>query len=127
MRIFLLVDKMTKPIVNVSDLAGEQISGVAFVCDYVEFHFDGPILRSLSPPMAIVNGRRYKFPENGSRDALCTIIGSTVRRIELEDDQALQITTSNDRQVIIGLNSESRSGPEAMHFVPEQGGPIQVW
>jgi hypothetical protein len=30
------------------DLVGRGISAVAFACDGVEFHFDGPILRSRS-------------------------------------------------------------------------------
>jgi len=118
---------MRKSITEVHDLVGEEISAVAFVRDYVEFHFDGPILRSESNPRVIVQGVEYHFPEPGSRDALCRVIDSTVRAIDLEDDRQLELTTSNDCRVIIPLDAASLRGGEAMHFVPKPGGPMQVW
>ena len=112
---------------ELSDLVGEEISAVCFVRDYVEFHFDGSILRSLSNPSVSVDGGRHRFPEPRSRDALCRVIGSTVREVKLEEGHALTLTTTNDLEITIPLDAENLRGPEAMHFVPQLNGPIQVW
>lgn len=112
---------------SVQELVGEEVSAVAFVRDYVEFHFDGPILRSLSNPSIAADGIVLRFPEPGSRDALCRVIGSMVDSVDLDEDRVLVLTTRNDCRITIPLDLESRSGPEAMHFVPELNGPIQVW
>jgi hypothetical protein len=57
------------------DLAGSELSGVCFVRDYVEFRFDGPVLRSLASPVAVVDGVRFESPDAGSTDALRQLIG----------------------------------------------------
>jgi len=54
---------MSKDIRDLSDLVGEEMSAVCFGRDYVEFHFDGPILRSLSNPSAFVDGKEHHFPD----------------------------------------------------------------
>ncbi len=112
---------------HLSDLRGEEISAVCFVRDYVEFHFDGPILRCLSNPTIVVQGVEYRFPEPGSRDALCQVIGLTVREMTMEECQALKMTTTGDCKITIPLDTEHLRGPEAMHFVPQLNGPTQVW
>lgn len=118
---------MSKDIRELSDLVGEEISAVCFVRDYVEFHFDGSILRSLSNPSVFVHGTKHRFPEAGSRDALCRVIGSAVRAVNLEEQRALKVTTTDDCEITIPLDAKNLRGPEAMHFVPQLNGPIQVW
>ena len=118
---------MNKDIQELSDLVGEEISAVCFVRDYVEFHFDGPILRSLSNPVTCYHGTEHRFPEPGSRDALCGLIGSTVRAVNLEEHRALKVITSDGCEITIQLDAMNRDEPEAMHFVPQMNGPIQVW
>jgi hypothetical protein len=114
---------------RVEDLRGMEVSGVAFVCDYVEFYFGGPfpILRSLSDPWVTSEGTEYRFPGPGSRDALCRVIGSAVRTVELEENDTLELTMSNDCKITIPLDPLSLHGGEAMHFVSEYNGPIEVW
>jgi len=53
---------------TVESLAGEELSAVSFVRDYVEFHFDGPVLRALTNPRVEIDGETISFPEPGSRD-----------------------------------------------------------
>ncbi|WP_218080305.1 hypothetical protein [Anthocerotibacter panamensis] len=118
---------MSKDIRELSDLVGEEISAVCFVRDYVEFHFDGSIVRSLSNPSVFVDGRQHRFPEPSSRDALCRVIGSTVRAVNLEEQRALKVTTADDCEITIPLDAKNLRGAEAMHFVPQLNGPIQVW
>ena len=118
---------MSKEILQISDLVGEEISAVCFVRDYVEFHFDGPIVRSLSNPSVFVHGMQHRFPESGSRDALCRVIGSTIRAVKLDEHHSLKLRTTDDCEITIPLDAENLRGPEAMHFVPRLNGPIEVW
>src|SRR5690349_1459382 len=38
-------------------LAGEVLNAVAFVMDYVEFHFNGPKLTAVTDPLVTINAR----------------------------------------------------------------------
>jgi hypothetical protein len=103
------------------------VSAVCFVRDYVEFHFDGPLLRSLSNPLVTVGGRQHRFPDVGSRDALCRAIGETVTGLVIADGSAATLHMSGGCAIVIPLDKASLQGPEAMHFMPQLGGPLQVW
>jgi hypothetical protein len=54
-------------------LVGEQLNRVAFVMDYVEFGFNGSVLRALTDPIIEGEGGRLRFPEAGSRDARSSV------------------------------------------------------
>jgi hypothetical protein len=87
------------------DLIGREISAVAFFRDCVEFHFDGPILRSRADPQVAVGEAVYCFPKPGSRDALCLVIGATVQSLDLDDSRHLEFTTSNGCRVRLPLGA----------------------
>lgn len=118
---------MAKAFSDIRDLLDEELSAVAFVQDYVEFHFSGPILRSISNPSILCDGIEFRFPEAGSRDALCKAIGSTIRKITLVDDKLFRFVTSNGCDVRIPLDELSRRSGEAMHFIAGPNQPLQVW
>jgi hypothetical protein len=62
---------MVTSVLSVEDLRGLQLGGVAFVRDYAELLFDGPIVRCYAPPQVVTEVGSVRFPEEGSRDALC--------------------------------------------------------
>jgi len=108
-------------------LVGEQLNTVAFVMDYVEFKFNGPVLRALTHPIIEVGGVRLRFPEPGSRDALCSLIGSEVASVEIADDDRIELRLASDRTLTIPLDRESRMGLEAAHYVPAaEDGSLRV-
>ena len=116
-----------KAIEKIEDLIAEEISGVGFLLDYIELYFDGPILRFLTNPLIQISRAEFQFPEMNSRDALCSLIGEEVRSIRLEDLRSMELITTTGNGLIVPLSENSRPTPEAMHFVPEPNGPIQVW
>lgn len=65
---------------EVEQLAGAAVGSVCFVRDDVELHFGGPVLRPLAPSAVIDGDDRRVFPADGSRDALCRLIGAVVRQ-----------------------------------------------
>ena len=87
------------------DLVGREVSAVAFARDSVEFHFDGPVLRSRSDPQVVVGEAVYHFPKPGSRDALCLVLGATVRSLSLDESRHLEFTTSNGCRVRLPLGA----------------------
>ncbi len=112
---------------RIETIRGEPLSGVAFVHDYVEFHFDGKIVRALTMPTVTRGNARLTFPEAGSRDAFCSLIGLIVEEVMIKADIEIVIVFSGGAIVRIPLAVEERSGPEAAHFVPGLNQPIAVW
>ncbi len=99
-------------------LVGEQLNTVAFVMDYVEFGFNGPVLRALTNPVVEFGGRHYRFPEPGSRDALCALIGSDVSAVTIREEDRIELALDGDRRLTIPLDRASRRGVEAAHYLP---------
>ena len=101
---------------GIETLEGEELNGVAFVMDYVELHFNGPVLRCLAPPTVAGAKGSYTFPLAGSRDALCALIGATVSSVEIAEGRHIRVTFNEARAVTIPLAPEARIGPEAATF-----------
>ena len=88
------------------------------------FGFDGPILRSLSSPEVDTDGVVARFPEPGSRDALCALIDrDVVSADELED--RLRLTFSRNAILTLPLRHEA-SMPEVVELVPTRDGRLDV-
>jgi hypothetical protein len=115
---------MMSDVNELEDLVGCELGTVAFVRNYVEFIFDGPVLRSLTPPVVIVDGLRHEFPQPGSRDVLCELIGRVVEGAgELPD--RLSVSFAGGSVVEI-----PRSGKDAVfevaELIPVIGGKLHV-
>jgi len=108
-------------------LLGEPLSAVSFVMDYVELHFNGSYLRCLVPPVVEQGGRVARFPEPGSRDALCALIGAEVRAIGAVDGGELRVEFSDGALVTASLAHEGRVSPEALDFHNWETGETQFW
>jgi hypothetical protein len=115
---------MVGPAGKLEDLVGAELGGVCFVRNYVEFHFDGPILRSLAPPVIFIGARRWEFPHEGSRDAICQLIGRAVEGAADEPDH-LVIRFADEASVEIPKASGG-AGPEIAQFVPIRDGRLDV-
>jgi hypothetical protein len=114
-------------------LMGLEVSAVSFVRDYVELHFDGPVLRSLSDPLGVYGGRRWQFPTPGSLELMRCYIGKTVDGYELDPDRILALHFGENR-FVIPLDSDTSGGPESAHMVgtdesgrPSVRGGMWIW
>lgn len=108
-------------------LHGEELNSVAFVMDYVEFGFNGPVLRSLSNPKVNTGLVEKKFPEESSRDTLCSLIGATVVNCQVQEGEFIKITFEGKRWIEIPLDDSTRIGPEAAHFHPADKSTMYIW
>jgi hypothetical protein len=103
---------------NLNCLVGEELNAVSFVLDYVEFHFNGPVLRALSNPIVQSESMRGQFPEPGSRDALCALIGAKIAHVNVRQDDRIELRTTRGETLAIPIDQQSRRGAEAAQFVP---------
>ena len=106
-------------------LVGQPVSGVYFVVDYVELHFDGSYLRCLADPTVQRDGVGVTFPSAGSRDALCSLIGSEVRSIRGAVEGELSVRFSDGAALTTSLRSDE--GLEVLHFHDRLTGETQWW
>jgi len=118
---------MKEELPNLNSLAGEQLSSVIFVADYVQFDFNGPVLSAFSPPVVETLGVRYRFPEPGSRDALCSLIQQFVASARAQDDRIIDVTFDSGARLSISLGPEAHDGPEAATFSDPKVGGLLVW
>ena len=116
---------MNNPI-QIESLKGEELNAVSFVMDYVEFHFNGPVIRALTNPKIETETKQYQFPKQGSRDALCSFIGKAIQSVIIEEGVSLTLVFLKNERILIPLDDDSYIGPEAMHWCP-QDSPMQVW
>jgi hypothetical protein len=110
------------------DIVGEQLSAVSFVQDYVEFHFDGPVLRVYTQPRIVTVGGEFRFPETGSRDALCSAIADIVQDIEIREHDRIVLHFATNRKITVPIVEEGYAFPEAFTFQTEPyNSPLEVW
>jgi hypothetical protein len=101
---------------GLQQLMGLEVSAVSFVRDYVELHFDGPVLRALSDPSGVYGGAAWRFPEPGSLDLMRRYIGETVDGYE-EDPERILTLHLGEHRFDIPLDDGSSMGPESAHMV----------
>ncbi|MEU6213427.1 hypothetical protein ABZ891_26435 [Streptomyces sp. NPDC047023] len=118
---------------GLQQLMGLEVSAVSFVRDFVELHFDGPILRALSDPSGVYGGTAWQFPVPGSLDLMRCYIGETVDGCE-EDPERLLALHFGEHRFVIPLDDGSSLGPESAHVIgvdedgrPSVRGGMWIW
>ena len=72
-------------------LVGRRLESVRFLAHTVEFEFDKAIVRVAGDAAIVAGGTRIIYPEAGSRDALCRLIGSRVDRMRQMSDGEIEL------------------------------------
>ncbi|KGN30843.1 hypothetical protein N802_05465 [Knoellia sinensis KCTC 19936] len=109
---------------QLKDLIGLELSAACYVRDYVELHFDGPILRCLADPIVVGPSGRFEHPNVGSRDALCALVGDVVSGA-VDESTRLCLEFAGQARVFVPKQSPS-AGPEVAHLVPFTDGTPDV-
>lgn len=117
-------------VLDLQDVSGLELSAVCFVRNFVEFHFDGPVLRSLASPTVERGGQSVRYPDAGSRDALCELIGLPAQAVA-DGSEEITIEFPGPRAVRIPKRDPD-AGPEIAHLVPmingkREAGAMVVW
>jgi hypothetical protein len=96
-------------------LAGNALSSVEFVADYVQLRFDGPSLTAYTSPTVTCGSQTLSLGQPNYRDVLCGQIGRRVERAAI-DSQRVSIIFENGPVVSVSLRNDTYQGPEALRF-----------
>ena len=88
-------------------LAGEQLSSVIFVQDYLQVDFDGNVFTAFVFPNVTINDTVFDFQKKGYRDALCSLIAAIVADIVLAEGAELTIVFSNGNKLVFLIAPEA--------------------
>jgi hypothetical protein len=121
-----MTNKHDDPISEMKDLIGLEITAVCFVWTYIEFGFDGPVLRFLSRPHIRSMDILVDANHADYLALLTGLIGSTVRDLGT-DDAYVRVSFSTGYEVILPSDAPADPTGEHLHFVPGPGRPIAVW
>jgi hypothetical protein len=97
-------------------IEGEQLSAVTFVQDYVQLHFDGPMITAVTVPFVLVGKSRFNWDTPGYRDRLCSCIAKIVTRAYVKIGDRLQIDFPDELSIVVSLRREDYRGAEAVVF-----------
>lgn len=119
---------MTNPTSNaLGMLVGEEINAICFVMDYVELHFNGPVLRSIADPEISLGEVRAAFPDDAARRLLCDLIGSRVDSVSVQDGVAIALSFSSGHELRIPLDPGNQAAGESAHFMTGKNNSVLVW
>ncbi|TDU01646.1 hypothetical protein EDD99_0004 [Streptomyces sp. 846.5] len=119
--------ELPTPFAPLQILIGREISAVCFVRDYVELHFDGPVLRALANPYGMYGCQNWRFPEGHSTQLMLHYIAKTIDHCAAEPGRYLAVD-SGEHRFAIPLDHHSRPGPEAAHLInPDTTSPPNLW
>jgi len=86
-------------------LAGEQLSSVEFVQDYLQLNFDGRIITSYIWPTVEIGEEVYKFGDQNYRNKLCGLIGKKIDNISCQEKKYLMLLFENGiEKIMINLD-----------------------
>ena len=107
---------------DLESLAGEQLSSVEFVQDFLQLRFGEALLTLFVwPDVADPDGISVGFGQLGYRDALCIAIGETVMQAEFNEGRSLTVEFENGIVFALSLRDEDLDTPEAGNYRSPSG------
>ena len=86
---------------STSHVVGSRLTSVKFREKTVELDFSGVVIETEGQPVVSAGPLRYRYPDEGSRDALCRLIGATVRRMRISESKEVQLTLDDGSELIL--------------------------
>jgi hypothetical protein len=93
---------------SVPDLSGRKLSSIRFLSERIELDFSGVIIYTTDNSIVATGLQRFRYPDAGSRDALCGLIGASVEAARTAPGERLELSFGQDRQLIVP-HARSRS------------------
>jgi len=109
-------------------IVGRRLTAVVFVMDYVQMQFEAPdtVLTAITLPKVTLSQHQFVEGAFGYRDALCGLIGKSVRNASVVEGVELRIELDNGAVLTVSLNSDDARGGEAATFSAGPG-ELAVW
>jgi hypothetical protein len=90
-----------------------ELSGVTFIRDYLQLHFDGPLLNGYIWPILTIGGNAITIKASGYRDALCAQIGKQIASAVQVNEQIV-LRFNDCSEISFSLKAEDQIGPETV-------------
>lgn len=97
--------RLVTPAVPFPDLTGRRVSSVRFSIRAMEIDFGGVVLEVSGNPIVTAGAKRFRYPESGSRDALCALIGTRVERMRFTPGDRTEIRFETGWELAIARSS----------------------
>ncbi|MEO7503360.1 MAG: hypothetical protein ABIW94_12040 [Gemmatimonadaceae bacterium] len=86
---------------SIPDLTGRKLVSLRFFSDVIEFDFGGVLVISRDNAVVITGLHRLRYPDPGSHEALCSLIGALADTTRTAPGDRLEIRFSADRHLIV--------------------------
>jgi hypothetical protein len=112
-----------------SVIKGEQLSAVTFVLNYVQLHFDGPILTAFTTPIVKAGDTSLVWEDPGYRDMLCGRIAHIVHDAFVAEGDQIRVEFDDNSVITISLRHEdlAEGQVEAAMFWDDLRNQWEVW
>lgn len=107
---------------NISVIEGQELTSVEFAAEHVRLRFDEPVLTFYAEPHLLFKEFSLAFGEPEYRNALCSLIGESVEKAELEELAALTIEFETGTVVALSLREEDMDAPVAGSYSADGSG-----
>ncbi len=105
-----------------------ELVGIAFIRDYIQFLFDGPVLNTYTLPLIKIESKIIMSTDFGYYDTLCRLIGKKIiSAYEDEKEEKITIKFESDVELFVSLKPEDRNCAEAVMLQLETEGKWNVW
>jgi hypothetical protein len=94
------VDPPAFPVVT-----GRRLGAVAFHMASIELDFSGVRVRINGNPAVVCGVQRYRYPDPGSRDALCSLIGARVERVGMVTPERIDVSFDSGCDLVVVRSS----------------------
>ena len=86
---------------SIPDLTGRKLVSIRFFSDVIELDFGGVLVISRDNAVVVTGRHRLRFPDPGSHEALCTLIGAAVDTTRIAPGERIEIRFNADRHLIV--------------------------
>jgi hypothetical protein len=97
--------RLITPALPIPDLTGRTLRSIRFSLRSVEIDFGGVVLDVTGNPVVSAGSKRFRYPESGSRDALCTLVGVRVERMRFTQGDRTEIRFETGWELAIPRSS----------------------
>ncbi|HZK78147.1 MAG TPA: hypothetical protein VFC35_04505 [Gemmatimonadaceae bacterium] len=97
--------RLVTPAEPFPDLTGRRVSSVRFHTRGLEIDFGGLAVEISGNPIVTAGQKRFRYPESGSRDALCALIGARVERMRFTQGDRTEIRFDTGWELAIARSS----------------------
>lgn len=86
---------------NLPMIDGRVLRSVQFTSETIDLDFGGIRLAVRGNPVTICAGQRLRYPDAGSRDALCSLIGDRVRVVRVPSADRVEVVFDSGGELVM--------------------------